>query len=225
MNHMRRGLVNIGREVVELDGQSWPFKWWFGRVASILSKYDQGAWRVSSGRLAGLMWTKGSRTCHMVRINLFGGSGLQNIMNPHYDVGPVLVGTMTPHKKRIVRCVLEGWGGLSSLENIAVDVLFTLSLMVRVVSCVMVMGLVWWRALKGGRAPVTCTKARKEHVEVKMRREQLGRELHISCGPSRTLSHSTLRGLRRTLSNFTEANFWNFFMKKIAYNPGFKPGL
>ena len=45
------------------------------------------------------MWTKGSRTCHMVRINLFGGSGLQNIMNPHYDVGSVLVGTMTPHKK------------------------------------------------------------------------------------------------------------------------------
>eukprot|EP00956_Cyclotella_meneghiniana_P038756 scaffold159639_cov36-Cyclotella_meneghiniana.AAC.1 len=26
MNYMRRGLVNIGREVVELDGQSWPFK-------------------------------------------------------------------------------------------------------------------------------------------------------------------------------------------------------
>ena len=49
---------------------------------------------------------------YMVRINLFGGSGLQNIMNPHYDVGSVLVGTITPHKKRIVRCVRDEAGFL-----------------------------------------------------------------------------------------------------------------
>eukprot|EP00956_Cyclotella_meneghiniana_P028476 scaffold66303_cov50-Cyclotella_meneghiniana.AAC.1 len=67
----------------------------------------------------------------MVRINLFGGSGLQNIMIPHYDVETV-TGTMTWREEA---------GFL--LENIAVDVLFALSLMIRVVSCcVMVLGLV-----------------------------------------------------------------------------------